>query len=157
MRYLPLPTKEGGYFRTGSRTPMQWGRGRNLGFSRAKPEKLYLPVDPSEDAPTVAAQDKDPFSLLNTVREILALRAACPDLNADAPFKALYAPDPKMDGSRAFAYKRGSLVCAVNPARTAAELPLGLKKGLQPLFALGGGGTKDGTLWLEPQSFVVLG
>lgn len=24
MRYLPLPTKEGGYFRTGSRTPMQW-------------------------------------------------------------------------------------------------------------------------------------
>ena len=33
MRYLRLPTKEGGYFRTGSRTPMQWAPGENLGFS----------------------------------------------------------------------------------------------------------------------------
>lgn len=35
MRYLPLKSKEGGYQRTGSRTPMQWGGGKNLGFSDA--------------------------------------------------------------------------------------------------------------------------
>lgn len=28
MRYQKLPTKEGGYFRTGSRTPMQWAPGK---------------------------------------------------------------------------------------------------------------------------------
>ena len=33
MRYLDVPTKEGGYQRTGSRTPMQWNSGRNMGFS----------------------------------------------------------------------------------------------------------------------------
>ncbi len=33
MRYRWLPTKEGGYHRTGSRTPMQWDNGRNMGFS----------------------------------------------------------------------------------------------------------------------------
>ena len=55
MRYLPLPTKEGGYFRTGSRTPMQWDNSANLGFSAAAADKLYLPVDPAADAPTVTA------------------------------------------------------------------------------------------------------
>ena len=61
MRYRPLPSKEGGYTRTGSRTPMQWDDGANLGFSQAAAEALYLPVDPAEDAPTVerAMANKD--------------------------------------------------------------------------------------------------
>ena len=46
MRYLHgLKSKEGGYERTGSRTPMQWTNGDNAGFSAASSEKLYLPVD----------------------------------------------------------------------------------------------------------------
>ena len=44
MRYLTLPTKEGGYFRTGSRTPMQWAPGENLGFTP-------LPWRPSRPTP----------------------------------------------------------------------------------------------------------
>ncbi len=35
MRYRNLPTKEGGYVRTGTRTPMQWDASANLGFSTA--------------------------------------------------------------------------------------------------------------------------
>ena len=31
--------------RDGVRTPMQWSADRNAGFSRANPQKLYLPVD----------------------------------------------------------------------------------------------------------------
>ena len=69
----------------------------------------------------------------------------------------LYAADPEIDGQRPFAYKRGKLVCAVNPALDEAALPLDLRKGLKPLFALGGGGIKDGTLYLGAQSFVILG
>ena len=46
LAYRPLPTKEGGYVRTGSRTPMQWSADEpNLGFSTADPAALYLPVD----------------------------------------------------------------------------------------------------------------
>ena len=30
--------------RNGVRTPMQWSPDRNAGFSRANPQKLYLPV-----------------------------------------------------------------------------------------------------------------
>ena len=39
-----MPTKEGGYTRTGSRTPMQWTDGVNAGFSEGEPDKLYLPI-----------------------------------------------------------------------------------------------------------------
>lgn len=156
MRYLPLPTKEGGYFRTGSRTPMQWDGSRNLGFSAAGAERLYLPVDPAEDAPTVAAQQEDPDSLLNTVRALLAFRHSQEDLDSDAPFEVLYAPKAE-EGQRPFAYRRGDLICAVNPAHDSAELPLDLTGGVQPLFTLGGGGIRDGILYLEGQSFVILG
>ncbi len=61
-----LPSKEGGYGRTGARTPMQWDASTNSGFSTAPAEKLYLPIDPAADRPTVAAQLADPASSLNT-------------------------------------------------------------------------------------------
>ena len=39
MRYQGhLKSKEGGYYRTGARTPMQWNRALNCGFSTASPE-----------------------------------------------------------------------------------------------------------------------
>ena len=41
MRYLDLDSVEGGYNRTGSRSPMQWDRGKNYGFSAAEADQLY--------------------------------------------------------------------------------------------------------------------
>jgi maltose alpha-D-glucosyltransferase/alpha-amylase len=91
MRYLPgLPSKEGGYNRTGSRTPMQWTRGRNAGFSSGPARSLYLPVDPAPDRPNVADQEDDPGSLLNAVRRLTALRHATPALRADGAFRLLH-------------------------------------------------------------------
>ena len=74
------PQKEGGYFRTGARTPMQWDRTANAGFSTAAPEKLYLPMDPAEDRPTVEAQMADPDSLYQEVRHLIEVRRANPAL-----------------------------------------------------------------------------
>ncbi len=71
MRYLPgMPDVEGaicnpGYNRAGCRTPMQWDDRPNAGFSSADPSRLYLPVDPDPQRPTVAAQEDDPSSTLN--------------------------------------------------------------------------------------------
>ena len=85
------------------RTPMQWSRGKNLGFSTGTPESLYLPVDPDPNAPTVEGQEEDPQSLLHYTRALIALRHSHPELQARSPF-SVYSAEP---GSRLFAYKRG--------------------------------------------------
>lgn len=64
--------------RDGVRTPMQWSPDRNGGFSRTDPAKLVLP--PIMDAQygyqalNVEAQNADPYSLLNWMRKLLAIR-----------------------------------------------------------------------------------
>ena len=64
--------------RNGVRTPMQWSPDRNAGFSRADPQRLYLPpiMDPvyGYEAVNVEAQLRDPSSLLNWMKRILAVR-----------------------------------------------------------------------------------
>lgn len=43
MRYQKgIVSKEGGYSRTGSRTPMQWNSGKNLGFQQVTSRILQL-------------------------------------------------------------------------------------------------------------------
>lgn len=92
MRYIEgLQSKEGGFSRTGSRTPMQWSRGKNLGFSQADEKEIYLPVDSSEDAPTVEDQMCDEQSMLHTVRQVLKLRNEYEQLQADGPYETIYA------------------------------------------------------------------
>lgn len=147
MRYLNLPTKEGGYYRTGSRTPMQWKAGANLGFSGAPQDKLYLPVDPAADAPTVEAQEKDAGSLLNTVKALLKLRRAEPDLHAKPNLEILCAEKGKLP----FIYKRGSLVIAVNPRGETVTAPIQERGTL--LYSLGKCGLDNQVCRMEGQSF----
>ncbi|MFF6996280.1 alpha-amylase family glycosyl hydrolase [Streptomyces sp. NPDC008313] len=123
MRHLDgLPDKEGSvlgprYNRAGSRTPMQWDDSPNAGFSTAPAERLYLPVDPSPDRPTVAAQRADEGSLLHLVRRLLALRARTPELGAHGSVDVLNAGHP-------FVYVRGGrFLVVVNPGREGASCP----------------------------------
>jgi maltose alpha-D-glucosyltransferase/alpha-amylase len=64
--------------RNGVRTPMQWSADRNAGFSRANPQKLYLPVniDPQYhyEAINVEAQQNNPHSLLWWMKRTIAQR-----------------------------------------------------------------------------------
>lgn len=150
MRYRKLPTKEGGYTRTGSRTPMQWNRGKNMGFSDGAPESLYLPVDPAPDAPTVETQEKDPDSLLHTVRRLIALRHREKDLQSDAAYEPVCTAK-----GEPFVYRRGDLLLAVNPAGEALGTPLNVTD-RQALMTIGSFRAEGGRLILGPQSFVVL-
>lgn len=64
--------------RNGVRTPMQWSADKNAGFSRANPQKLFLPVtiDPEYhyEAINVEAQQNNPHSLLWWMKRLIALR-----------------------------------------------------------------------------------
>ena len=84
MSYIRgLPSKEGGFDRTGSRTPMQWDNSTNAGFSSADKEAFYLPLDPHKNKPSVEKQDGDSTSLLNHVRKLVNLRKQHKALQAE--------------------------------------------------------------------------
>ena len=75
MRYVEnLISVEGGYGRTGSRSPMQWDNSTNAGFSLAPKENLYVPQDESQDRPTVENQIKDENSLWKEVQKLIKIR-----------------------------------------------------------------------------------
>jgi maltose alpha-D-glucosyltransferase/alpha-amylase len=68
--------------RNGVRTPMQWSKEHNGGFSTADPERLYAPLVESAEfgveRVNASAQEKDPASLLNLVRRMIQIRKAHP-------------------------------------------------------------------------------
>lgn len=70
--------------RNGVRTPMQWDAGLNAGFSDAPPEMLYEPVITegkfSYKVVNVAAEQRDPDSLLNKMKHLISVRGANPIL-----------------------------------------------------------------------------
>ena len=77
MRYIEgLTSKEGGYNRTGARSPMQWDDSKNAGFSTADADKLYIPIDPDTMRPTAKAQMADMDSLRTEVKKLIAVRQA---------------------------------------------------------------------------------
>jgi alpha-glucosidase len=61
--------------RDGERTPMQWDASASAGFSKAKP---WLPVPPSADAINVAAESRDPDSLLAWYESVIRIKKTIP-------------------------------------------------------------------------------
>ncbi|WP_320784477.1 alpha-amylase family glycosyl hydrolase [Streptomyces sp. CRN 30] len=123
MRYVPgLPDKEGSvlgprYNRAGSRTPMQWDDSPGAGFSTAPADRFYLPLDPSPNRPSVAAQRADDTSLLHLVRRLIALRAGTPELGPGGSVEVLHPGRP-------FVYVRGGrYLVVINPRREEARWP----------------------------------
>ncbi|MBR2500141.1 MAG: hypothetical protein IKB60_03580, partial [Clostridia bacterium] len=112
MDYIEgLPSKEGGYIRTGSRTPMQWNDKKNHGFSES--DTPYLPTDDRENAPTVKAQENDEKSILSFVKKLIKLHRETPQLYAEADFNVLLPSYP-------FVYERiaegKKIFVAINPS-----------------------------------------
>ncbi len=64
--------------RNGVRTPMQWSAERNAGFSKANPQKLFLPavIDPEAhfEAVNVESQQGNPSTFLWWMKRLIALR-----------------------------------------------------------------------------------
>lgn len=117
MRYVEgLTSVEGGYGRTGSRSPMQWDGTLNAGFSGAAPEKLYIKQDSDPCRPTVSEQTGDPDSLYSTVRRLIELRQKHKALQSCGRIDFIYAEK----GAYPLAYLRSAddekILVIINPA-----------------------------------------
>jgi maltose alpha-D-glucosyltransferase/alpha-amylase len=127
--------------RNGVRTPMQWSPDRNAGFSRADPQRLYLPpiMDPiyGYDAVNVEAQLRDPSSQLSWMKRMLAVRKTS---HAFGRGKLSFL---RPGNRKILAYLREeneeSILCVANLSHTAqpAELDLKRFKGRVPVEMLG--------------------
>lgn len=122
MKYVEgLISVEGGYDRTGARTPMQWDDGVNAGFSMAPKEKLYIRQDESRNRPTVAEQMKDPDSIFHEVKRLIALRRVHPALGNLGEISFVYAKEQTYP----FVYLRSSadekILVVLNPSEREAS------------------------------------
>jgi len=127
--------------RNGVRTPMQWSPDRNAGFSRADPQRVYLPaiMDPvyGYEAVNVESQLRDRGSLLNWMRSLLAVRAG------SRAFGRGRLTFLRPGNRKVLAYLREHdedvILCVANLARTAqaVELDLARYRARVPIELLG--------------------
>ncbi|MDD7175410.1 MAG: alpha-amylase family glycosyl hydrolase [Clostridiales bacterium] len=153
MRYVEgLTSVEGGYNRTGSRSPMQWDDTPQAGFSTAPDEKLYIPLDPAADRPTAAAQMADEGSLRSEVKRLIALRQAHDALQSRARIDFAHVGYPLMYTRSC---DRETLLVIVNPAAEEKRVPSSMC--LQAcLYQLNGAAVQqDGELLVPGQSACV--
>jgi maltose alpha-D-glucosyltransferase/alpha-amylase len=127
--------------RNGVRTPMQWTPDRNAGFSRADPQRLYLPpiMDAvyGYEAVNVESQLRDPSSLLNWMKRMLAVRK---ESQAFGRGKLTFL---RPGNRKVLAYLRElgdeAILCVANLGRSAqpVELDLSRYRGRAPVELLG--------------------
>lgn len=126
---------EGAGPRTGTRIPMFWDSTKNAGFSTAEPEDIYIPQDLNINRRTVESEERDENSLLNYVRELLALRASSAALGNDGDWRLV----SSLDQPYPMVYERwrGDDRCLVviNPSedRVVVEIPTYGVKEPQPI------------------------
>ena len=138
MRYVEnLTSVEGGYARTGSRTPMQWDGSTNAGFSSASKDKLYIRQDESVDRPTVEAQLTDDHSLMAEIKKLIAIRQAHPALLSRGEIEFVYVEKDAYP----FAYIRSTdeerILVVINPANRETSFETDIKV-QETLYSFGG-------------------
>jgi len=122
--------------RDGERTPMQWDAAPNAGFSKKDP---WLPVPPSYQTHNVASESKDPNSVLNLYKKVLALRHSNEAL-LDGSYTALNEDDPNVM-SYLRSYKGKAVLVALNMSATPQKATFNLspqgfgRSPLKPLIA----------------------
>ena len=127
--------------RNGVRTPMQWSPDRNAGFSRADPQRLYLPpiMDPiyGYEAVNVESQQREPASLLNWMKRMIAVRRSCRAFGRGQLH--ILKPGNRKILAYVRTYADEIALCVANLARSAQPVELDLKqyKGLVPVEMLG--------------------
>lgn len=117
MRYVEnLKSVEGGYERTGSRSPMQWDKSLNAGFSNAPEEDLYIPPDRDINRPDVESQKKDETSLYHEVKKLLKIRRSHPALQNRSEIEFVYAEKNKYPLAYLRSCENEHILVVINPS-----------------------------------------
>ncbi len=138
MKYIPnSPNVEGSGPRSGSRTPMQWDDSKDAGFSTAPADKLYIPLDPDANRPTVAKEQKDPDSELNYVRALLKLRESSAALGNNGKWEFL--SDLNQPYPMVYLRSSGSerYIIALNPTAKKVEAKIAAQKANKVAYVYG--------------------
>jgi maltose alpha-D-glucosyltransferase/alpha-amylase len=123
--------------RDGVRTPMPWSADRNGGFSRADPQRLYLPpiMDPiyGYETVNVESQQKHANSLLNWTKRMIAVRQSHKAFGHGN--MTFLRPRNRKVLAYLREYEGDVMLCVFNLARSAqaVELDLSAQKGKVPV------------------------
>lgn len=109
--------------RDGERTPMQWNTSANAGFTTGKP---WLPVPASYKTHNVETELKDPNSVLNFYKRLLALRHTNEAL-IEGDFTSLNNSDPNVLAYLR-SYKDKSVIVVLNMSASQQKVSLDLSK-----------------------------
>ena len=147
MSYERLKNKDGGYCRTGARTPMQWNAGKNAGFSDGDGE-MYLPIYDDYKEINVDTQLKEEDSLINEVQKLVEIKRTYPELfGCGNEFELISDTYPLV-------FKRTtgeeSLLCAVNPSER--ECTVDIKTG--EVLASSNAEITENKITLKPISYI---
>ncbi|MDH4192011.1 MAG: maltose alpha-D-glucosyltransferase, partial [Betaproteobacteria bacterium] len=127
--------------RNGVRTPMQWSPDRNAGFSRADPQRLYLPpvMDAvyGYEAVNVESQHREPGSLLNWMRRMLGVRSTSKAFGRGR--LSFLKPGNRKVLAYLREYQDEVILCVANLGRSAQPVELDLRRfrGRVPVELLG--------------------
>lgn len=131
MNYVEgLKSVEGGFNRTGSRTPMQWDNSlKNAGFSMADSSKLYIRQDSAENRPDVVSNIANVDSLMNEIKKIISIRKEHVALQSNASIEFLNVSN----GEYPLAFERKSddekIIVIINPSDKDVNIKLDLTDG----------------------------
>jgi maltose alpha-D-glucosyltransferase/alpha-amylase len=127
--------------RNGVRTPMQWSADRNAGFSRANPQKLYLPaiIDPEYhfEAINVESQQGNPHSLLWWMKRLIQHRRSSRALSRGS--LELLHPDNRRVLAFVRTYENERILVLANLSRfvQGAQIPMEKFQGMTPVEMFG--------------------
>ena len=144
MRYVEgLTSVEGGYSRTGSRSPMQWDDSVNAGFSNASAEKLYIQQDKGADRTTVEKQKEDGASLYHEIRKLIDVRRAHAALLNKGEINFVYAKPDTYPLAYTRSTEKERILVVINPSGQKVQFPYEGKLG-EALYQFGGAIESDG-------------
>lgn len=139
MNYLAnLISVEGGYERTGSRSPMQWDDTVNAGFSDAPKEDLYIMQDINENRPTVKKQLETKNSLYNEVKKLIKLRLENEPLCSNGAIEFLYVAQKTYPVIYKRSGKEGSILVVLNPSKQSVSCNLTVNSSYKAIYSNNG-------------------